>query len=104
MRFIYNKYRESDSNAYNCGGLARCCEERARRKLLVFLQDLATKFHEAATRLHMKIGYEAYDFFAADIYYHNSCYIIIALKKIEQAVDETVELVENDISEEFFWR
>ena len=27
--FICNEYRESDSNAYNCGGLARCCEEGA---------------------------------------------------------------------------
>ena len=68
----------------------------------VFLQDPATKLHEAATRLYMKIGYEAYDFFAADIYYHNSCYIKSALKEIEQAVDKTVELLENDILEEFF--
>ena len=57
----------------------------------LFLQDPATKFHEAATRIYMKIGWEAHDFFAADIYYHNYCYI-----------DETVELLENDIPEEFF--
>ena len=57
----------------------------------LFLQDPATKFHEAATRIYMKIGQEAHDFFAADIYYHNYCYI-----------DETVELLENDIPEEFF--
>ena len=80
-----NEYRELDSSAYNCGGLARCCEEVARRKLLdrmnVFLQDPATKFHKAATRLYVKIGYEAHDFFAADIYDHNSCYIKFALKK-----------------------
>ena len=37
----------------------------------VFLQDPATKFHEAARRLYMKIVYEAHDFFAADKYY---CY------------------------------
>ena len=94
----------SDSNAYNCGGLARCCEKVARRKLLdrinIFLKDPATKFHEAATRLYMKIGYEAHDFFVADIYYQNSCCIKFALKKI---VDGTVELLENDILESFFW-
>ena len=32
----------------------------------VFLQDPAAKFHETATRLYMKIGYEAHDFLAAD--------------------------------------
>ena len=66
MRSICNEYRQSDSNAYNCGGLARCCEERAKRKLLhrmhVFLQDPATKFYEVATRLCMEIGYETHDF------------------------------------------
>ena len=61
----------------------------------VFLQAPATKFHEAATRLHMKIEYEAHKFFAAGINYHNSCYIKFALKKIEQTVDESVELLEN---------
>ena len=40
-------------------------------------------------------------YFAADIYYHNSCYIKFALKKIEQTVNETVELLENDILEQF---
>ena len=39
--------------------------------------------------------------FAADIYYHNSCFINFALKKIEETVNETVELLENDILEEF---
>ena len=105
--FIYNEYWEPDSNAYKCGGLARCCEEGARRKLLdrinVFLQDPATKFHVAATRLYKKTGHESHDFFVADIYYHNSCYIKSALKKIEQTVDGTVELLENDIAREFFW-
>ena len=75
--FICNGQRKSDSNAYNCGGLARSCEVGARCKLFdimnIFSQDLARKFHEAAIRLFMKIGYEAHDSFAADIYYHNSC-------------------------------
>ena len=66
-------------------GLAKCCEEGARHKLLdrmnVFLQYPATKFHEAAARLYMKTGYEAHDSFAADIYYYNSYYIKFALEK-----------------------
>ena len=52
----------------------------------VCLQDSATKFYEAPTRLYMKIGYEVHDFYAGDIYYNNSCYIKFILKKIEQTV------------------
>ena len=96
---------ESDKNTYNCGGLARCCEEGARHKQLdrmnIFLQDPATEFHEAATRLYTKIEFEAHDLFSADIYYQNSCYIRFALKKIQQTVDENVELLESDIFEFF---
>ena len=62
----------------------------------VFLQDPAAEFHEAATRLYTKIEYEAHDFFPADIYYQNSCYIKFALKEIEQTVDENVELIQSD--------
>ena len=100
LRFICNEYRESDSNACNCGVLPRWCEEGARCKLLnrmnVFLQDSATKFHKAATRLYVKTRYEVHDFYAGDIYYKNSCYIKFALKKIEQTVDEAFELLDND--------
>ena len=63
----------------------------------VFLQDPAAEFHEAATRLYKKIECEAHYFFPADIYYQNSCYIKFVLKKIEQTVDENVELLESDI-------
>ena len=106
MGFICNEYRESDKNAYNCGDLARCCEEGVRHKQLdrmnVFLQDPATEFREAATRLYTKIEYEAHDFFSAVIYYQNSCYIKFVLKKLEETVDENVELLQSDILE-FFW-
>ena len=40
--------------------------------------------------------------FSQLIYYHNSTYNKFALKKIEQSVDETVELLENDILHELF--
>lgn len=69
----------------------------------VFLQDPAAKFHKALTRLYLKKGYEAYETFAADMYYHNSCYIKFGLKKIEQTVDETAQLLENGILEKLFW-
>ena len=83
--FTCYEYRESASNAYNCRGVARWCEERTRRKLPdrmnVFWQGQETKFHETAAGLYMKIGYEVHDAFTADIYYHNSCYIEFILKK-----------------------
>ena len=105
MGFICNEYRGSDKKAYICRGLARCCIQGARRKQLdrvkVFLQDPAIKFHEAATRLFTKIGYEAHHFLPADIYYQNSYYIKICID--QKTVDENVELLENDIVE-FFWR
>ena len=46
--FIWNEFRESNSNAYNCGSLARCSEEGARctppDRMNVFLQNPATNF------------------------------------------------------------
>ena len=56
------------------------------------------------TRKKKKIEDEVYDFFAADVYYKNSCYIKFTLKKIERTGDEFVELLENGILQEFFWR
>ena len=55
LYFIYSWYEEPD----------------IRQKLLdrmnVFWQEPTTKFHEAAIKLYMKIGYGTYDFFATDI-------------------------------------
>ena len=52
--------------------------------LNAFLQDPATKFHEAVTRLYMKIGYKVHDFFAGDIFYHNSCLLNLHWKKLSK--------------------
>ena len=83
--FTCYEYRESASNAYNCGGVARWCEEGTRRKLPdrinVLWQGPEKKFHETAARPYMKIGYEVHDAFTADVYYHNSCYIEFTQKK-----------------------
>ena len=56
----------------------------------------ASAWVSAAARLYTKMEYEAHDFFPADIYYQNSCYIKFALKEIEQTVDENVELIQSD--------
>lgn len=67
-----------------------------------FLQDPAAKFLEAATSLYMKKGYQAQDFFKADIYYHNFRYLKFVSENIEQTVNKNVELLEDDILEGFF--
>ena len=47
--FIWNEFREFNSNAYNCGSLARGCEEGTRctplDRMNVFLQNPATNFY-----------------------------------------------------------
>ena len=53
-------------------------------------------------RKKKKIEYEVHDFFAADVYYNNSCYIKFTLKKIEQTGDEFVELLRMEYFKSFF--
>ena len=107
MCFICNEQRESDNSSYNCGGLGRCESENSKTKLhermTLYLQDKNHKFHDAATRLQMKISFEAHDFYAADVYYHNSCFIKFAVKKITTLpLNEKAEILQNDILDEFF--
>ena len=67
-----------------------------------FLQDEGHKFHETATRFQMKISFEAYDFYAADIFYHNSGYIKFAIKKkVIINKYEQIKNLQNEILEEF---
>ena len=107
MCFICNKQRESDDNQYNCGGLARLETESSKIKLNermnFYLEDKNNKFYDAATRLQMKISFEAHDFYAADVFYHNSCYIKFAIKNpVTMHNRETGENLENNILDEFF--
>ena len=60
-----------------------------------FLQDKKHKFQEVATSLQMQISFEAHDFFAADVFYRNSCYIKFSVKR----KDEQIEKIQNDILE-----
>ena len=105
--FICNEQRECDTNSYNNGGLGRCeskgSKAKLQEKMTQFLQDKEHKFHEAATRLQMKISFEAHDFYVVDVFYHNSCYIKFAIKKkLTVNKDERWKMtMENNVLEEF---
>ena len=63
-----------------------------------FLQDKEHIFHEATTRLPMKINFEAHDFYAVDVFYHSSCYIKFSIKKNETVnKDEQRKNLHNNI-------
>ena len=69
-----------------------------------FLQDKGHKFHETATRFQMKISFEARDFYAADVFHHNSGYIKFAIKKkVIINKDEQIKNLQNEILEEFLY-
>ena len=41
----------------------------------MFLQDEAYRFYDAAKRLDILLSGASHDIFAADLFYHQSCYI-----------------------------
>ena len=86
--------------------MRRCKSEGPKAKLqeriAQFLQDKEHKFYEEATRLQMKISFEAHDFYATGVFYYNSCYIKFSIKKkVTFNKHEQMENLQNDILEEF---
>ena len=77
--FVCIDVRESDDNSYNSGGLVRCALNSASANIVrvkyVFLQDENHKFHTAAQRVNILLSSQSHDVHAADIYYHQSCYL-----------------------------
>ena len=50
----------------------------------------------------MKINFETHDFYVADVFYHNSCYIKFAFKKkVTVNKEEQIENLQNDMLKEF---
>ena len=50
----------------------------------------------------MKINFETHDFYVADGFYHNSCYIKFAIKKkVTVNKEEQIENLQNDMLKEF---
>ena len=93
--FICNEIRSVDNNPYNEGGLQRCSCGPTAEKLLarkeVFLQDQAYRFHDAAKRLDILLSGASYDIFAADVFYHQSCYIKFVVNSVAPPSKEELD-------------
>ncbi len=107
--FVCNVKRVVDDNSYHEGGLARCSTKNAADRLIerkeTFLKDKACRFFVAARRLNILLSGQTHDIFAADIYYHQSCYIKFAFSpftKQEKEVDENKKV--NDVLNIFLYR
>ena len=76
--FICNTTTAEDDNTFNNRGLGRCSQNSALEKLekakANHLNNSISSYHSAALRFEMATSGEAHDIFAADIYYHKSCY------------------------------
>ena len=67
------------------------------------LKDKDGKHFAAANRLQMIISGECHEIFAADFYYHNSCYLKFAVNPIIQQVEnERIQENTSDILKDFF--
>ena len=84
--FVCQEKRKSDNFPLNQGGLGRCTEERAgnriKERASIFLKDEDSRFHNAAIKLNILLA-GSKDICAADVYYHQSCYLKYAVNKIE---------------------
>lgn len=106
--FICNLYLASDDKPYNQGGLTRCTDEKAGKRLQerreIFLKDKQYRFNSATSRLFLLESGPCRDLYAIDVYYHQSCYIKFALApttKKEQQVQRLKERA-NDVQGLFF--
>ena len=50
----------------------------------------------------MSINFKPHDIYAPNIFYHNSCCMKFAIKKVTVGKDEHMEILRNGILEEFF--
>ena len=98
--FICNIQRAIDENPYNEGGLQRCTRDDTASKILsrksAFLHDKVNRYYDAAKRLDILLSGSARDIFAADIFYHQSCYIKFVIKPVLQASNEETERSKRD--------
>ena len=83
--FVCQEKRESDNFTLNQGGLGRCKEERAgnriKERTSIFLKDKDSRFHNAAIKLNILLA-GSHNIYAADVYYHHSCYLKYAVNKV----------------------
>ena len=106
LGFVCNSKRICDKKSYRQGGLGRCTEDKAAERMLnckeEYLKDKDGKHFAAANRLQMIISGECHDIFAADVYYHNSCYLNFAVTPIIQVENERIEENTSDILKDCF--
>ena len=50
----------------------------------------------------MKVSFEAHEFYAPDVCYHKSCYIKFALKKFSSLPEKDLDLLQENILDEYF--
>ena len=83
--FVCQEKRMSDNFRLNQGGLGRCTEERPGNRIKeltsIFVKDEDSRFHNAVIRLNILLA-GSHDMYAADVYYHQSCYLKYAVNKI----------------------
>ena len=83
--FVCQEKRKSDNFPLNQGGLGRCTEERVgnriKERTSIFLKDEDRRFHNAAIKLNILFA-GSHNIYAADVYYHQSCYLKYAVNKI----------------------
>ncbi len=90
------------------GGLGRCIVDRSAHKLVTgkdeYLKDPDQRFYVAANRLQIAISGGSHDIFAADIFYHQSCYLRLTTRVMSSSVQvkEDEETAKIDVMNEFY--
>ena len=98
--FICNEIRPVDNEAYTNGGLARITREDTAHKIQerknIVIANAESRFFQAAQRLNILLSGSAHDVFAADIFYHQSCYIKFVIKPVKQQPKDVLEKNKRD--------
>ena len=85
--FICNEIRTVNNEAYNDGGLERItCEDTAHKmqeRKNIFIVNKESLLFQAAKRFDFSLSGSTYDVFAADVFYHQSCYIKFLIKPVK---------------------
>ena len=97
--FVCIDVRESDDNSYNSGGLARCALNMFKD---VFFQDENHKFHTAAQCVNILLSGQSHDVHAADIYYHQSCYLRFVCNRPKKNVNDDAARDEQSVLTDCF--
>ena len=85
--FICNEIRIVDDETKNDGGVARITREgmsdKIKERKNIYIVDKESQFFQADKRLDILLNGSAYDVFAADVFYRQSCYIKFIIKPVK---------------------